>query len=144
MKTLKTLFYLFILGVLLTSCFGENGSYIRTTDVVPITEFSIPDSSGISDTIQITATAKVDNGCWSNLRFNLDTVPQQAINDTDTVSAKRYSLQAIGTYESHGSCPQVIVTADTVLDVIPSKEGNYIFYTTLDSYNVQVDTVFVK
>ena len=60
MKTLKTFFYLFIIGVVLTSCFGENDSYVRTTDVVPITEVSIPDSSGISDTIQIAATAQAD------------------------------------------------------------------------------------
>jgi hypothetical protein len=141
MKTLKTFFYLFIIGVVLTSCFGENDSYIRTTDVVPITEVTIPDSSGISDTIQIVATAQANNGCWSNLRFSLDSVPPQ---NNDTVNTKRYSLQAIGRYESHGSCPQVIVTADTTLEVITKQEGNYVFYTTKNSYTYQVDTVFVK
>jgi len=143
MKTLKTFFYLFIIGVLITSCLGENESYIRTTDVVPITKVSIPDSSGISDTIQIAATAQADNGCWSNLRFSLDSVPSQN-NETDTVATKSYSLQAIGRYESQGSCPQVTVTADTILEVITEQEGNYVFYTTKNSYTYQVDTVFVK
>ena len=143
MKTLKTFFYLFIIGVVLTSCFGENDSYVRTTDVVPITEVSIPDSSGISDTIQIAATAQANNGCWRNLRFSLDSVPPQN-NETDTVATKSYSLQAIGRYESHGSCPQVTVTADTILEVITEQEGNYVFYTTKNSYTYQVDTVFVK
>ena len=140
---MKKLLYLFII-VLLSSCLEDSDNYIRTTDLVPITEVTIPDSSGVADTIQITATAEANNGCWSNLRFQLDSIANQNNNQTDTVATKSYSLQAIGTYESHGSCPQVIVTADTVLDVVTSQKGNYIFYVTKNSYTLQVDTVFVE
>lgn len=140
---MRKLLYLFII-VLLSSCLEDGDNYIRTTDLVPITEVTIPDSSEVADTIQIMATAEANNGCWSDLRFQLDSVPNQNNNQTDTTSTKSYSLQAIGTYESHGSCPQVIVTADTVLDVLTSQKGNYIFYVTKNSYTLEVDTVFVE
>lgn len=140
---MRKLLYLFII-VLLSSCLEDGDNYIRTTDLVPITEVTIPDSSEVADTIQITATAEANNDCWSDLRFQLDSVPNQNNNQTDTTSTKSYSLQAIGTYESHGSCPQVIVTADTVLDVLTSQKGNYIFYVTKNSYTLEVDTVFVE
>ncbi|MBS3771326.1 MAG: hypothetical protein KGY70_09250 [Bacteroidales bacterium] len=140
---MKTLMYLSLI-FLAVSCMEENGSYIRTTDVVPITEFSIPDSSEISDTIQIAATAEANNGCWSNLRFSLDSVPPQTNSDTDTVATQLYRLQAIGDYESHGTCPQVVVTADTIIDLVTRQKGNYVFYVTRNSYSYTVDTLLVE
>ncbi|MFP4621993.1 MAG: hypothetical protein ACLFM7_11835 [Bacteroidales bacterium] len=143
MKTLKTLLYLSLI-VLITSCLEDTGSYVRTTDLVSITEVSIPDSAGVSDTIQILATAEANNGCWKDLHFRLDTFTSQNDSETDTVNTEQYTLKAIGTYESEGTCPQVIVTADTTMDVITSQKGNYVFYTSRDSYTLQMDTVFVE
>lgn len=140
---MKTLLYLSLI-FLAVSCMEENGSYIRTTDIVPITEISIPDSAGVADTIQIAATAEASNGCWGDLHFRLDSATNENNSETDSVATKNYALKAIGTYESHGACPQVVVTADTVLDLVASQKGNYVFYITRDAYTLQRDTVFVE
>lgn len=140
---MKTLLYLSLI-FLAVSCMEDNGNYIRSTDVVPITEVYIPDSSSVDDTIQITATAEVNNGCWGDLHFRLDSATRENNSDTDSVATHNYALKAIGTYESHGTCPQVVVTADTIMDLVTSQKGNYVFYITKDSYTLQVDTTFVE
>jgi hypothetical protein len=129
---MKPLLFLLLI-VLVTSCFDDEGNYIRTTDTVPITEISIPDSSIVGDTIQITAKAEANNGCWSNLRFLFD-----------SVETRSYALQAIGRYESSGTCPQVIVSSDTVLNLITSQKGSYYIYVKRNPFTVQTDSINVK
>jgi len=117
-----------------TMCDQKNETYIKRTDIVPITEFSIPDSAiTVTDTIEIQATAKVNNGCWKDLQFIFS-----ELNDTT------YSLKAYGTFESHGNCPRVEVSKDTLLDFSPVQKGYNLFFVTRSPYQHSVDTLIVK
>lgn len=132
-NTMKTLPLYVLLIILTGSCFNEDDYYVKTTEIVPITEVSIPDSSAMNDTIQIMATAEANNGCWGDLHFRLDSVDSQD-----------YVLQAIGTFESRGTCPTRIVTADTTIELIATLKGKYYFHIALDSYTLQTDSVVVE
>ena len=127
-------FFSIVLLVAMTMCDMGNETYIKRTDIVPITEFSIPDSAiSVVDTIEIQATAKAHNGCWKDLRFIFS-----ELNDT------AYGLKAYGTYESYGTCPDVEVTKDTTFDFSPVQEGNNLFFVTRNSYQYTIDTLVVN
>ena len=126
-------FIVFFLIALITSCLRDDEFYVKRTDLIHITEYSIPDSATVADTVQITATAQENNGCWRDLDFSFQQVG-------DSV----YALSAYGTYESYGTCPQVIVSIDTVINFTPTQRGTYIFHVARDSYIAEVDTMFVK
>ena len=128
------LFLSILLLFVTTMCDTENETYIKKTDIVPITEFSIPDSSiSLADTIEIQATAKVNNGCWKDLYFIFS-----ELNDTT------YDLRAYGTYESYGTCPAVEVTKDTSFHFTPVQKGYNIFFVTRNPYQYTVDTLIVE
>lgn len=112
---------------------NDNDYYVKRTDYVRITEVNIPDSSIVLDTIQIEAFAEADNGCWRDLTFAFDSI-------ADTT----YTLAAYGIYESEGTCPEVIVTTDTVIDFIPREVGTYLFYVARNSYQSTIDTLIVS
>jgi len=129
-----TRFLSILLLIATTMCDTENETYIKRTDIVPITEFSISDSAiSIADTIEIQATAKVNNGCWKNLHFIFS-----ALNDT------AYGLRAYGTYESYGTCPEEEVSKDTTFDFSPVQEGYNLFFVTRNPYQYTVDTLVVN
>ncbi len=130
---MRSILYSLSLIFLLTSCMNDDDYYVKRTDYVPITEVNIPDSSVVSDTIQIEAVAEADNGCWRNLTFAFDSI-------ADTT----YTLSAYGIYESEGTCPEVIVTADTIIDFIPQTVGKYLFYVARNSYQSTIDTLIVS
>ncbi|MFO8236410.1 MAG: hypothetical protein R6U04_13515 [Bacteroidales bacterium] len=129
---MKPFAYLLLI-FLLSSCFGDDGYYVKRTDYVSITEVSIPDSALVSDTVQIEATAQENNGCWRDLTFSFDSI-------ADTT----YMLSAYGIFESEGICPEVIVTADTTIEFIPTKEGLYQFQIARNSYSSTIDTMIVE
>jgi len=123
-----------LLLIAMAMCDTENETYIKRTDLVSITEFSIPDSTiSVSDTVEIQATAKVNNGCWKDLHFIYT-----ELNDT------AYSLKAYGTFESHGTCPTVEVSKDTSFDFSPVQEGYNLFFVTRNPYQYTVDTLVVN
>lgn len=120
--------------IFLAQCDLENETYIKRTDIIPITEFSIPDSAvSVTDTFEIHATAKVNNGCWNDLHFIY-----KELNDTS------YGLKAYGTYESHGTCPEVEVSKDTTFDFSPVSKGYNLFFVTRNSYQYTTDTLVVN
>ena len=127
----------FILIILLlavtTSCLESDGLHVKRTDVGNITEFFIQDSMVLGDTIQVTATAKENNGCWKDFFFEYNV-------ENDSV----LSLAAFGTFESFGNCPSEIVSKDTVIDFIPDSLGTYYFFVARNAYNYTVDTLVVE
>ncbi len=131
MKTISFIILVFI--ALSCSSLNNNGYYLLTTGYVPIKTVHIPDTVKLADIAQISAHAEEDNGCWSNLHFTLE-------KRTDF----NYSLQAYGTFESYGTCPSVMVMADTIIDFKPALAGMYIFYITRDPYDIVTDTLIVQ
>ena len=131
-KTLVAL--LVILALIGVSCFklGESEYYVKMTGRVEIKNVHIPSQLNESDTARITARAQANDGCWSNLRFQLD-----------STSANEYILQAYGTYESWGSCPSVMVYGDTTILLKMKTAGTFIFYTYMTPEITQKDTLVV-
>jgi len=129
---MKSFVYLVLL-VFISSCLGDNEYYVKRTDLVHITEVSIPDSAMVEDTVEITATAQENNGCWRDLNFSFQKV-------SDTI----YALAAYGTFESYGTCASVIVNQDTVIDFIPLYKGVYLFHVARNAYVSEVDTMIVE
>jgi len=127
-------FYLFfiLIALFFSSCLKEGDYHYKVMDFVHITEVSIPDSCMVSDTLKINATATETNGCWKDLYFDF-------VKKSDTT----YSLAAYGTFESYGSCPDEIVSIDTLIEIIPTIPSEYVFYVARDAYTLQTDTVIV-
>ncbi len=127
--------YMLLIGIFfisLVSCQQERDFYLKRTDIVPISGYIIPETMGLSDTVQISATAEAPNGCWNNLNFVYKEI-------SDSI----FTLTAYGIFETTGTCPEGIVTKDTTFDFIPKKAGANLFYITENSYTIQVDTIFV-
>ena len=122
-----------ILLCLATSCLKENSNYVKLTGPVNISQALIPDTSVNMENIQISARAMETNACWKNLRFVLSKV-----DDFE------YELEAYGTYESYGNCPEMMVYNDTLIDFKPTKTGTYIFHVTKTPYKIENDTLIVR
>jgi hypothetical protein len=122
-----------IIAFLTVSCLTKNTYYVQSNEFIPLSEVSIPDTAKNLEYTHIGARAEQSNGCWSNLHFIL---------------SKRadfeYSLAAFGTYESYGSCADVMVYADTIIDFKPTETGIYKFYITKKPYNNIIDTMIVE
>lgn len=119
--------------IMTVSCdLDEGENYIKREDIVPITNFSMPDSAAVNDTVELNATASVGNGCWKNLRFTFE-------ERSDTTNV----LRAFGTFESYGSCPDVIVSKDTIINFSPENTGPHYFYVIRNSYQYSLDTLMV-
>ena len=130
---MKTILFL-IIAFFAVSCLksGENSYYVRTSGRVEIIQSDVPDTAINMQFTEIKARAKETNGCWSNLNFVLT-------KNSDF----EYSLEAFGTFESYGACPDVMVYGDTIIAFKPTQTGLYKF-NILKSQNVTVtDTMIV-
>lgn len=123
-----------IIAFFAVSCLksGENSYYVRTSGRVEIIQSDVPDTAINMQFAEIKALAKETNGCWSNLNFVLT-------KNSDF----EYSLEAFGTFESYGTCPDVMVYGDTTIAFKPTQTGLYKFFI-LKSQDVTVtDTMIV-
>jgi hypothetical protein len=123
-----------VLTILTISCFsGKDEYYVKMTGAVEIPYAYIPDSVNKLDTAWIDVKAQAFDACWSNLRFVL------SLNST-----MEYNLQAIGTYESYGSCPEKMVYGDSTIAFVPAQPGLYKFYIYKGPNITEIDTLIVK
>ncbi|KAB2868841.1 MAG: hypothetical protein F9K37_09430 [Bacteroidales bacterium] len=116
----------------LVSCL-ENENSIVSTSTIDLFAGILPDTVIVNSTTPISLRATAPNSCWHSIRFRKET-----IRDTLT------NFWAIGTFENHGEvCNDVLVTKDTVINLIPTATKSYIFQF-LENYNkVRVDTIVV-
>jgi hypothetical protein len=125
---------LFSILFILASCAAKDENYYMKTDVIEINKYSIPDSSGIFDTIQIEAEAEEPNACWKNLNFVLS-------KDSDF----NFHLKAFGTFETNGGlCPAEIVSKHTIIRFQPRLKGQYLFHIIINPQTMIVYTMIVK
>ena len=129
---MRLIFYV-ILIILTVSCSVESDNYIKRIDIAHISEALIPDTSINLENVQIRAKAVETNGCWSKLYFVME-----------KKSEFEYSLKALGTYESNGVCPAVMVYKDTIIDFMPTKKGIYFFQIIQSKDKNKLDTLYVK
>jgi len=121
-----------LITVMLASCNLEP-SHSRYGDVIiPVNERLVPTTAVVNEPFTIYAMASLDNGCWSNIRFFFE--------ETDE---REFELFALADFETYGVCPEMVVTADTLITITPKRTGNNILTIWMDnSYNVK-DTILV-
>jgi len=121
-----------LITVMLASCNLEP-SHSRYGDVIiPVNERLVPATAVVNEPFTIYAMASLDNGCWSNIRFFFE--------ETDE---REFELFALADFETYGVCPEMVVTADTLITITPKRTGNNILTIWMDnSYNVK-DTILV-
>jgi hypothetical protein len=124
---------LILLMVLGVSCTYESDRYIKKFEMVDITKMLIPGRANSLDNMQISAEAQANNGCWSNLYFELKKTKEF-----------EYTLKAYGTFESFGACPERLVTKDTVVNFQPSEKGTYLFHISRNPNEADIHTVVVE
>lgn len=119
--------------IILSSC-NIDPPYVSYANVpVNITSLSIPESGTVNQPVTIMAVTSAPDGCWMNLRFIL----------TKKEDFK-YDLYAVGSYESHGVCPQVEVIQDSLLTFTPLTAGEYVIITLVEPpATIRRDTVTV-
>ena len=137
MEIMKSLIFtiLVIIALIAISCLkmGQNDYYVRLTGNVEIVSSFIPDTVNNLDTVHISAVAEAYDACWSDLNFLL----------TNT-SGTEYTLQAFGTYESYGDCPEMLIRADTTIALQVTHAGLYRFHIYKGPSEVLIDTLIVK
>ena len=122
-----------ILICMTISCTYVADRYVKKFEMVDISKRLIPDTTVNLDFMEIKAKAQADNGCWSNLKFEL-----KKTNEFE------YSLKAYGTFESFGICNDVIVTTDTAIIFQPKQKGTYLFYISRMPNLTDIDTMIVE
>jgi len=113
---MKIILFAFLVCAII-SC--KEQRYVKTFEMVDISKSTIPDTTVNLDYMEIRAKAQADNGCWSDLYFELK-----------KTSDFEYSLKAYGTFESFGVCDAVIITKDTAILFQPTKGNVFISYFT--------------
>jgi hypothetical protein len=121
--------------ILAGSCFklGDSKYHSKSTANVNITSIHLPDTVNVNEIAPIFLVAKAYTSCWSDLRFELT-----KINDYE------YSVQALGTYESYGSCSEITISGDSTINFKPTKNGLYKIYFFKGLDDTETDTLIVR
>lgn len=124
---------LVLLVCLGVSCTDVADRYVKKFEMVEISKTLIPDTAIYLDYMQIRAKAQANNGCWSNLYFELKKTKEF-----------EYTLKAYGTYESFGVCAEKVVTKDSIFNFQPIEKGTYLFHISQKPNEVDVHTLVVE
>jgi hypothetical protein len=100
--------------------------------VIAIDERSVPETGTVNQNVNIYVEASEDNGCWSDIHFVM------AQKDD-----REYEIWALADFESTGVCPEMIVTADSVLTFKPGRPGNHIIKFWMNNLEYENDTIAV-
>jgi hypothetical protein len=133
MTTMKSLKFLFLaVLVLLASCELEPSHVVYSNALTYLTSSNVPTTGIAGQSLNISATGKAYNDCWSNITISLG-----------KSTTYRYNLMATGYYESYGTCESVEVVADTIIAFKPETAGTYIITKFLTPYSTDNDTIIV-
>ena len=129
---MKIVLFILLVGVSV-SCTDVADRYVKRFEMVEISKTLIPDTAIHLDYMQIRAKAQANNGCWSNLYFELKKIKEF-----------EYSLKAYGTYESFGVCAERVVTKDSIFDFQPTGKGTYLFHISRKPDEEDLHTMIVE
>lgn len=99
---------------------------------VIISEVNIPTSVKVNETAPIHVGAYATNGCWSDLRINLDKLQE-----------KHYQITATGFHDGGSICPAVIIEADTTFHLTFNTTGKYYFQSNKEPLEIKYDSLEV-
>jgi hypothetical protein len=134
MKTLKLLLLLMIF--ILPAC-KLDPPYVRYENmVISIDELTVPETGSVSVPLNIYANATVYNSCWSDISFVFK-------KDSDSGNDFEYFLYATADFESYGQCPELTISADTLITLTPATEGDYVITVRTSSSTYERDTIVV-
>lgn len=128
----RLLFIPLLLTGLISSCSLDPGRIVYNNVVIPIDERSVPETGTVNQNVNIYVEASEDNGCWSDIHFVM------AQKDD-----REYEIWALADFESTGVCPEMIVSADSVLTFKPERPGNHIIKFWMNSLEYENDTIAV-
>lgn len=118
--------------VLLPSCNLDPGYAMYSDLVIPIEERSVPETGVVNQPVNIYVIAAAYNGCWSNIHFYLTQKDDRL-----------YEIWAAADFESAEQCPEVIISADTVLTFTPSRTGDHVISFRMTPEISEKDTVVI-
>lgn len=121
-----------LIAAMLTSCNLGDGHVMFTNMVIPIDEYLVPETGVIDHPVNFYVSAKVDNACWSNIRFLLTQ------NDD-----REFDVRAYADFLSEGECPAVEVSADSTLTFTPTRTGDHVITFWMSHEHSVKDTVVV-
>jgi len=121
-----------VLISLLSACDPGN-SLIYSNIPLNIDTRTIPEAGVVNQPLYIMAHCTAPNGCWNNLHFSFNKLEDF-----------KYELVALGNFESYGSCPDVLLTADTTITFTPASAGKYVVVSWITPYSSENDTIYVE
>lgn len=123
-----------VTALMLSSCQMDPGSEVYTNVVIPIDTRTVPERGYVDVPLSIYAHAQLPNGCWSNIRFFFSEKEEYL-----------YELFSLADFNSGtGACPEVVVTADTLLFFEPKAPGDYVIVTWMSTTSNELDTIKVE
>ena len=128
----RPLFAALLLAGLISSCSLDPGRVVYSNVVIPIDERSVPETGAVNQDVNMYVSASEDNGCWSDIHFVM------AQKDD-----REFEVWALADFESTGVCPEVIVSADSVLTFKPERPGNHIITFWMTNLQYEKDTIVV-
>jgi hypothetical protein len=130
MKPVKMLPLLMI--AMLSSCNLDPGHSVYTNVVIPVEERITPETGLENQPVNIYVKASADNGCWSGIRFFLSQKDERELE-----------IWALADYESYGACPEMIVSADSILTFTPSRTGDHVVTFWMSNVYYEQDTISI-
>ena len=121
-----------LIAALLTSCNLDPGYTMYTDLVIPIEERSVPETGVVNQPVNIYVIAAAYNGCWSNIHFYLTQKDD-----------RQYEIWAAADFESTGQCPDVIISAETILTFTPARTGDHVISFRMTPEISERDTVVI-
>jgi len=119
--------------LILSSCQLDPPSETYTNVVIPIDTRTVPEAGYVDVPLSIYAHASLPNGCWSNIRFFFQEKEEFI-----------YELFSLADFNSTGACPEILVTADTLLFLEPKAAGDYVIVTWMSPTSNELDTIKVE
>ncbi|OJV37509.1 MAG: hypothetical protein BGO29_03435 [Bacteroidales bacterium 36-12] len=100
--------------------------------LVFISDVIIPASVSVDEVALIHVAAYAPNGCWSNIRINLN---KQQEN--------HYKITATGFFNGQLVCPDILIGADTTFHLTFDAPGKYYFQSNDNPFEIKYDTIEV-
>lgn len=132
MQLLKTKAVLILLTFMLSCTVGHDDMGERKVPV-DIYESTIPNRGIVNQNIKIQLKAQAPNGCYNNLAI-----------DVVKIDSRNFLIKATALFQSSGSCPEVMVYKDTVINFLPTLAGDYFFQVNEKPFEIRKDTIRVN
>jgi hypothetical protein len=134
MKTLKIIFPFLLL--FMVSCSDDKEETITSEQQGGIKNVTMISQTTQPGPVKITADAIGNDGCWSNLRLELE-----------KVSTYKYNLRSYGTVIAGGGCTMALVQEKKETSFTPTAQGTYeitVYNTPKETSKKTLEVIFTR